>query len=98
MVTVRPQAELSSEVAGISRFKGLLNCAEGICVPSNRRSGAPSELEWKDPYLPVKRKVSRRSSIGSTLAAPLTTLLALFLIPLSGSIYYAMTTPDQYTG
>jgi uncharacterized protein involved in exopolysaccharide biosynthesis len=68
-------------------------------VPSKLRSGGvPSGIKWEDPYLPVTRVASARSPIGSALGSTVAALLALFLIPLSGSIYYALTTPDEYTG
>jgi len=67
-------------------------------VPSRRRSNTPSVPEWDDPYQSSGPKRSSRPSLGSALASTFAALLALFLIPLSASVYYAMTTPDQYTG
>ena len=67
-------------------------------MPRNRHPVAPTVAEWEDPKPLTRKRSTPRRSLGSVLASPFAVLLALFLIPLSGAVYYASVMPEQYTG
>lgn len=67
-------------------------------MPSTRRSKAPVAVEWDVPYAPSGTRPTSRNPVGRVLSSALAAMLALFLLAVGASLYYAQTMSEQYTG
>jgi uncharacterized protein involved in exopolysaccharide biosynthesis len=67
-------------------------------VSSSRPPQAPAAVEWDVPPAPSGTRRTSRNPVGRALSSTLAAMLALFLLAVGASAYYAFTMSEQYTG
>lgn len=67
-------------------------------MSSTRPPQAPAAVEWDVPPAPHGTRRTSRNPVGRALSSTLAAMLALFLLAVGASAYYAFTMSEQYTG
>lgn len=67
-------------------------------MSSTRPPQAPAAVEWDVPPVPTSTRRTSRNPVGRALSSTLAAMLALFLLAVGASAYYAFTMSEQYTG
>ena len=67
-------------------------------MSSTRPPKAPAAVDWDVPPVPKSARRTSRGPVSRALSSTLAAMLALFLLALGASAYYAFTLSEQYTG
>ena len=67
-------------------------------MSAKRPPQTPVAVEWDVPYVPASTRRTSRGPVSRALSSTLAAMLALFLLAVGASAYYAFTMSEQYTG